>query len=112
MEYFDILDKNGRKTGKTKLRKEVHKDGDWHGSVDIWILNDKKEILLQKRAKDKDSFPSLWELSCSGHIAAGEKNIKAAIRELEEEVGIKAKKKIWNIYFPTKNHTLQITVHS
>ena len=46
-EYFDILDENGKKTGKTKLRKEVHKDGDWHKAVHVWIINDKNEILLQ-----------------------------------------------------------------
>lgn len=30
MEYFDLLDENGSKTGKIKLREWVHKDGDWH----------------------------------------------------------------------------------
>lgn len=29
-ECFDILDENGNYTGITKLRKEVHRDGDWH----------------------------------------------------------------------------------
>ena len=48
-EYFDILDENGKKTGKTKLRKEVHKDGDWHKAVHVWIINDKNEILLQRK---------------------------------------------------------------
>ena len=44
-EYFDILDENGNKTGQTKLRSEVHRDGDWHKAVHIWIFNDKGEAL-------------------------------------------------------------------
>lgn len=39
-EYFDLLDENGNKTGKTKLRNEVHRDGDWHKAVHIWIINE------------------------------------------------------------------------
>lgn len=38
-EYFDVLDEFGAQTGRTKLRKEVHRDGDWHASVHIWIIH-------------------------------------------------------------------------
>ncbi len=30
MEYLDILDENGNKTGQKKSRKEVHSKGYWH----------------------------------------------------------------------------------
>ena len=56
-EYFDILDDNGNKTGKIKLRSEVHRDGDWHKAVHIWILNQSGDILLQRRSATKDSNP-------------------------------------------------------
>ena len=52
-EYLDILDEQGNKTGKTKLRSEVHHDGDWHKSVHIWILNSKGDVLLQRRSLTK-----------------------------------------------------------
>ena len=40
-----------------KLRKEVHRDGDWHRAVHIWLLSHStNELLLQKRADDKDSW--------------------------------------------------------
>ena len=45
-EYFDILDGNENKTGKTKLGSEVHRDGDRHRAVHIWIINNKFEILF------------------------------------------------------------------
>ena len=49
------------------------------------------EFLLQKRAEDKDSFPGCWDAASTGHIDAGEDPISAAIRELGEEVGVKAR---------------------
>lgn len=102
MEYFDILDEKGEKTGKTKLRKEVHRDGDFHKAVDIWILNSKGELLLQKRSITKESYPNMWEVSCSGHIAAGEKSLPSAIRELEEELGISVEEKDLEYKFTVK----------
>lgn len=39
MECLDILDENGKKTGQTASRKEVHSKGLWHKGVHIWIIN-------------------------------------------------------------------------
>ena len=93
MEYFDVLDENGNKTGETKLREEVHKNGIWHKAVHIWIINDKGEILLQKRSPNKDSWANMWDISSAGHLTAGDDIVEGAIRELEEELGIKASNK-------------------
>ena len=46
-EYFDILNENGEKTGKVKERNKVHKDGDWHREVYIWVINKNNEILKE-----------------------------------------------------------------
>ena len=81
-EYFDILDENGNKTGKIKLRTEVHRDGDWHKAIHIWIINDKGDILLQRRSADKDSNPNMLDISCAGHLTAGDDSLNGAIREL------------------------------
>ena len=85
-EYFDILDENGNLTGKTKLRSEVHRDGDWHKAVHIWVFNRKGEVLLQRRAANKDSYPNMLDISCAGHLSAGDTSIEGALRELEEEL--------------------------
>lgn len=87
-EYFDILDENGNKTGKTKLRSEVHKDGDWHKAIHIWIINDKGDILLQRRCATKDSNPNMLDISCAGHLTAGDNSLSGAIRELKEELNL------------------------
>lgn len=87
MELFDVLDLNGNKTGIQKERKKVHQDGDIHGSVHIWLIKE-GSVLLQKRAKDKDSFPGCFDVASSGHIDAGEDAVTAAIREVKEEINL------------------------
>lgn len=90
-EYFDLLDENGNKTGKTKLRTEVHRDGDWHKAVHIWIINDNGEILLQRRCATKDSNPNMLDISSAGHLTAGDESLTGAIRELKEELNLDIK---------------------
>lgn len=90
-EYFDILDENGNKTGKTKLRDEVHRDGDWHKAVHIWIINHNGDILLQRRCATKDSNPNMLDISSAGHLTAGDNSLDGAVRELKEELNIDVK---------------------
>lgn len=87
-EYLDVLDENGNKTGKKKLRREIYRDGDWHLAAHVWIVNSNGELLIQKRSADKDSSPGLWDISSACHVVAGEDAIQAAIRETQEELGI------------------------
>ena len=88
VEFFDILDAQGSKTGQTKARSEVHRDGDWHKAVHIWIANDQDEILLQKRSPNKDSYPNMWDISSAGHLTAGDDSLTGAVREIKEELGV------------------------
>lgn len=105
-EYFDILDERGTPTGKTKLRAEVHRDGDWHRSIDIWVINLHNEILLQKRAMQKESYPGLWEVSCSGHVGAGEESLPSAVREIHEELGVKITPTALQLIFEDKESSI------
>ncbi len=87
-EQFDVLDENGVPTGEIKPRSTVHKNGDWHKAVHIWIVNDKNEVLLQKRALNKEFYPDMWDTSCAGHLSTGDTSITGAMRELKEELGL------------------------
>ena len=89
-ELFDIYDENGNSLGISKPRSEVHTNGCWHRAVHIWILNSQGQLLIQKRAAIKQSHPDLWDISSAGHISAGESPEASAIRELEEELGVRA----------------------
>lgn len=86
-EYLDVLDENGIKTDKAKLRREVHRDGDWHRSVNILLITPpRNEVLLQRRSPNKDSWPDKWDISCGGHVTAGDDALATVFRELKEEL--------------------------
>lgn len=87
-EHIDIITENGKKTGETCLKSEAHKNGILHASAHIWIFDNDKNVLIQKRAANKDTFPNLWDVSVAGHISAGELARNSAIREIEEEIGL------------------------
>lgn len=106
MEYFDVLDENGEKTGKIKLRDDVHKDGDWHRVAHIWIVNNDGEVLLQRRSKDIEVYPDIWDMSCAGHLSAGDDSIDGALRELKEEVGFDIDPKELQFVKTTKKSTI------
>ncbi|MBO4457044.1 MAG: NUDIX domain-containing protein [Butyrivibrio sp.] len=92
-ELFDIVDENGNPTGEIVSRSEAHANGIRHRTAHIWVVRDndgKPEVLLQKRAMNKDSFPGRYDTSSAGHIQAGDEPLESAIRELSEELGIVA----------------------
>jgi isopentenyl-diphosphate Delta-isomerase len=88
MEFFDVLDESGNKTGQIIERKEAHKKGICHRVVQVWVINSKNELLLQKRSANKDSCPNMWYVSLGGHIESGEDNKETIIREFSEELDL------------------------
>ncbi|KAB2077160.1 hypothetical protein ES319_A06G083600v1 [Gossypium barbadense] len=83
VEYLDVLTKIGKKIDKkiggSKPRGDVHRDGDYHKAVHVWIFTEStQELLLQKRADCKDSWPGLWDISSAGHISAGDSSLITA----------------------------------
>jgi len=89
-ELVDIVDEHDKPTGEKVTKTKAHKEGLLHRSAHIWIYNSKGEILIQLRAKNKLLFPNRWDISAAGHVSAGEDPITSGLRELEEELGLKA----------------------
>jgi len=86
-EIFDVYTEDGLPVG-TARRADVHARGLWHRSAQIWIVRSDRSLLLQKRSSYKDVFPDCWDVSCAGHVDAGEEPLAAAVRELCEELGL------------------------
>ncbi len=105
-EYIDILDENGIPINKSKERSAVHRDGDWHKVIQLFIINDGK-ILLQQRALTKKSDPGKWCASASGHISAGKTSYDAAIQEFSEELGINVENEKINLVDTFKSPTIR-----
>lgn len=88
-EIFDVVDANDEVTG-TATRSEVHAQKLIHRAVHVFVINKRGDLLLQKRSLLKDMCPGLWDSSVSGHLDSGEDYATAAVRELQEEMGIVA----------------------
>ncbi|KAI4379246.1 hypothetical protein MLD38_005569 [Melastoma candidum] len=100
VEYLDVLTRAGEKTGVSKPRSDVHRDGDYHRAVHVWIYAERtQELLLQKRAYCKDSWPGHWDISSAGHISARDSSLVSAQRELHEELGVILPKDAFELIF-------------
>ena len=60
MELFDVVDAKGIPTGEIIERSEAHEKDIPHRTAHVWVVrmkNGKPQVLLQKRAAGKESFP-------------------------------------------------------
>ncbi len=90
-EFLNLLDENERLTQKSKPRSLVHRDGDLHAVVHIWIIKRKDMgiyVLLQKRSDKKLINPGCYDVSAAGHITQGANPRSSAVREAYEELGL------------------------
>lgn len=114
MELLDIIEEDGSKTGIVRERNVAHRYGSMHATVHMWVMRRKEknaaddagksssygisandpagewEVLLQKRSANKDSNPGCYDISSAGHISAGNEPLPSAVREIGEELGIRA----------------------
>lgn len=92
-ELFWRVDVNDRVIGPMP-RHQAHSSVKFiHRSVCVLVRNPRGQLLLQKRSAVKDTYPSFWTLSASGHVVFGETNLKAVRREMLEELGFSARLK-------------------
>ncbi|MCH2209282.1 MAG: NUDIX domain-containing protein [Lentisphaerales bacterium] len=90
VELLDVFDEQENHIGVFP-RSQVHAEGLWHKTAQVWLINEFGELLLQLRSPEKDCFPNRWDISSAGHIPAGMKPLDSAIRELKEELGVSKK---------------------
>lgn len=87
-ERFDVVDDRDQPL-RTELRTVVHQQNLLHRAVHILVFNELGELLLQKRSAWKDREPGKWDSSAAGHLEPGESYANAAVRETDEELGIR-----------------------
>ena len=87
-EFFEVLTEKGQYTGNIETREQCHKQGLWHKAVVVFIINSKKQVLLQRRSPNKKMWPNMWDITAGGHVLAGEFGFESIIREAKEELGL------------------------
>ncbi|MBQ8198287.1 MAG: NUDIX domain-containing protein [Lachnospiraceae bacterium] len=88
MEYWDIYDKNKRKTGRLMKRNDwCLKDDEYHLTVLGVVVRPDGKFLITQRVMTKAWAPGWWEVS-GGAAMAGEESRDAVIREVKEETGL------------------------
>jgi len=87
MEFFEAFYDDGKLRGLVE-RGEVHRKGLWHKAAQVLICNSRKELLLQKRAANKDLYASLWDFAVGEHLKPQEAFAAGAARGLQEELGV------------------------
>lgn len=70
-------------------RREMRARNLLHRSTYILVFNSHGEVYVQKRTMTKDVFPGYYDPATGGVVLAGESYEAGAVRELEEEMGIR-----------------------
>jgi isopentenyldiphosphate isomerase len=89
-EAFDVVTAEGESTGIVKPRAAVHRDGDWHRSIHVWVAGTDERgpfLIFQRRAVAKDTWGGKLDATVGGHFRAGE-TLAETLREVDEEIGV------------------------
>lgn len=91
-EYLTEVDENDNVLGKV-TRIECHNETKrpWHRSVHVYLFDKNGYLYLSQRSYSKDTAAGKWTVSAGGHVKFGDEPLKTAQREVEEELGVKAK---------------------
>ncbi|MBN1175876.1 NUDIX domain-containing protein [Candidatus Woesearchaeota archaeon] len=90
IKVIDIVDKNDKIIGQIKDSK-MHGGNFITRGVGVFVINNKKEIYLQKRSEHKYRYPLHWDFSAGGIVDSGKTYKESIIDELKEEIGIHVK---------------------
>eukprot|EP00768_Dysnectes_brevis_P003320 gnl/Dysnectes_brevis/2383_a2818_1393.p1 GENE.gnl/Dysnectes_brevis/2383_a2818_1393~~gnl/Dysnectes_brevis/2383_a2818_1393.p1 ORF type:complete len:230 (-),score=59.25 gnl/Dysnectes_brevis/2383_a2818_1393:615-1304(-) len=90
-----LVDEDDNEVGSASKLDSHLNGGMLHRAFSVLLLDDKGNMLLQKRADSKITFPGYWSNTCCSHPLAslGETGgvpgvLRAASRRLEQEMGI------------------------
>ena len=87
-EIVVIVDKDNQIIGSAP-RAEMRAKSLAHRATYILVLNQKGELFVHKRTMTKDVCPGFYDVVAGGVVLAGESYEQSAVREIEEELGIR-----------------------
>ncbi|MEU7701066.1 NUDIX domain-containing protein [Streptomyces sp. NPDC015492] len=87
-EILDVVDEQDRVIGRAP-RAEVYARGLIHRCVFVRVRDAEGRIFVHRRTPGKLVFPSMYDMFVGGVVGAGESYDEAALREAEEELGVR-----------------------
>ena len=88
-EHVILVNEQDEMTG-TMEKHEAHRKGVLHRAFSVFRFDAEGRLLLQQRAAGKYHSASLWTNTCCSHPRPGEDTAVAAVRRLQEEMGLHA----------------------
>ncbi len=87
-EWFDIVDQDGKVTGRAPRTVCHSGPGLLHPVVHLHIIDAKDRVYLQKRPLSKQVQPGKWDTAVGGHLSSGETLEQGLKREAREELNL------------------------
>lgn len=106
-EWVDLVDGENRIIGAT-TRADMRARNLLHRGVGILCRNSQGQVYVHRRTDTKDLFPGLHDMFVGGVVSRGESYETAALREIEEELGIRGPIPRWlfdHLYVGPRNHS-------
>jgi isopentenyl-diphosphate delta-isomerase len=88
-DHVILVDKADHAIG-TMAKLEAHRLGRLHRAISVIVRDTRGRLLLHRRAAGKYHSAGLWTNTCCTHPRPGEQCHAAAVRRLNEEMGLAA----------------------
>lgn len=89
MSKWDLYDDKFNNTGIVINDTDEIPDGKYHYSINVWILNSKKQLLLIRNTLNYNiHYPGFWS-SINGNVLSGESSTETCIKTINSKIGIK-----------------------
>ena len=75
MELWDIYDRQRRTTGRFHVRGTPMGRGEYHLTAFVWVFNRQRELLLTRRAPEKEHYANCWAAT-GGAALVGETSLQ------------------------------------
>jgi isopentenyldiphosphate isomerase len=106
-ELVTIVDERNRVVGAVP-RRQMRAGKLPHRATYVLVFNSRGDLYVQKRTQSKDVFAGYYDVAAGGVILAGESYEEGAVRELEEELGIRGVPLIRLFDFSYKDEAVKV----
>jgi isopentenyldiphosphate isomerase len=86
-EWVDLVNEENQVIGRA-LRQEVRQKNLLHRGIAVLVRNSAGDVYVHQRTDSKDLFPAMYDMFVGGVVGSGEDYLSAALREVEEELGV------------------------